>query len=435
MFASGPAILSALFLIQAEAQFEAGARIETRVGQTPAGSTQPTPSIPTGQPFTVPVPVEQTQVIVVATPLLSIGWLADVDDLRASSATRILWRPVPFLDRRPLFLELLEATHSRRLTKRCNWQLNIRGSYGEQDYSSLQQQLPNQPSLPTATTMLMIDATASISWRGSRRMALNLRLGAMHRRSFDTQTVTNVTAGTETIPMLPTQTTVTAGPGLTYALSSRSTVEASAAIADTDSKGFLLPAGQIGMLNMLSIQPQVGIRTDLTQGHRLHLAGGFAYAIALRQSTNQSLLPIYPLLNVGLESILQRTRTIVVRSSLGTGTAIFVDPVLGGVFLRGVVQASVDAQLGAWSVGARGAFATDISGRLSAVGNVFPDETAVSAEIPVRYRSSRHMIIEFGGRYTERAPALGTAGFSWHNRELWMFLNLTAASRPASTRS
>jgi hypothetical protein len=432
MFASGPAILSALFLIQAEVQFEAGARVETRVGQTPTGLAQSAPSIPTGQPVTV----EQTQVMVVATPLLSLGWLDDVDDLRASSATRILWRPVPFFDHRPLFLELLEATHSRRLSKRSNWQLSIRGSYGEQDYSSLQQQLLNQPALPLATTMLMVDATASASWRGSRRTTLNMRLEAMHRRSFDTQTVANVTAGTySTIPMLPTQTTVTTGPGLTYALSRRSTVEASAAIADTDSQGFLLPTGQPGKLNLLSIQPQVGIRGDLTQRNRLHVAAGFAYAVVLRGSTSQSLLPVYPLIDVDLESVLQRTRLAVVRSSLGTGTALYVDPVLGGVVSRGVVQASVDAQLGPWSVGARCAFTTDLAGRLSASAGGTPDETAVSAEIPVRYRSTRHLIVEFGGRYTERAPHLGTPGFAWHNRELWLFLNLTATSRPSSTRS
>ena len=86
MFASGPVILSAMFLIQAEAQFEAGARIETRVGEMPTGTAQGTSSSSTVQPATV----EQTQVMVVATPLLSLRWLDSIDDLRANSATRIL---------------------------------------------------------------------------------------------------------------------------------------------------------------------------------------------------------------------------------------------------------------------------------------------------------------------------------------------------------
>ncbi len=92
---------------------------------------------------------------------------------------------------------------------------------------------------------------------------------------------------------------------------------------------------------------------------------------------------------------------------------------------------------GPWSVGARCAFSTDLSGRqsASAVGGVSPDETFVSAEIPIHYRTSRHLIVEFGGRYTERAPYLGEPGFAWHYREMWLFLNLTASSIPSSTRS
>jgi len=89
MFASGPAILSALFLIQAEVQFEAGARVETRVGQTPTGLAQSAPSIPTGQPVTV----EQTQVMVVATRSSAwAGWMTSMTCARvpplASSGDR-----------------------------------------------------------------------------------------------------------------------------------------------------------------------------------------------------------------------------------------------------------------------------------------------------------------------------------------------------------
>jgi len=182
-----------------------------------------------------------------------------------------------------------------------------------------------------------------------------MRLEAMHRRSFDTQTVANVTAGTySTIPMLPTQTTVTTGPGLTYALSRRSTVEASAAIADTDSQGFLLPTGQPGKLNLLSIQPQVGIRGDLTQRNRLHVAAG---SPTPSFSEGRPASRYCPCIRSSMSISNRSTAYPPCRRALVAGycTALYVDPVLGGVVSRGVVQASVDAQLGlgAWGLAAR----------------------------------------------------------------------------------
>jgi hypothetical protein len=434
MFASGPAILSALFLIQAEAQFEAGARIESRVGETPTGTTQGTSTSPTtGQPVTGYVTAEQAQVMVAATPLLSLRWLGGVDDVRADSATRILWRPVPLIRSRPIFLETLGASLTRRPSRRSTWQFNILGSYGEQDYTSLQNALPNQPTLPLTTTMFMVDATAGASWRSTRRTTLALQFGAIHRRSFDAQSDANGSAGT--IGRIPTQSTVSAVPGLDFALTRRSSLQAFATVSDTDVQNPSPLPGQPSDQNILLIQPQVGLREELARRHQLHLAVGLSYAVALRQTDTP--LPWYPwpLLQVELNSLLSRTRTAIVRSSLGAGTTAFVDIGLGEVVWRGVAQASVDTQLGPWSVGTRCSFATDISGRLSAVGNVSPDETIVSAEIPVRYRSSRRLIVEFGGRYTERAPHLGAPGFAWHNRELWLFLNLTASSRPLVTRS
>jgi hypothetical protein len=189
-------------------------------------------------------------------------------------------------------------------------------------------------------------------------------------------------------------------------------------------------------LNALSIQPQVGIRQELTRQHQLHLAVGFAYTVALHRTDTPNLAwyPV-PLLQIDLNSVLQQTRMAVVRSSIGVGTTAFIDPVFGVAVSRGLAQASVDAQLGPWSVGARCAFSTDLFGSLPTIGGISPDETFVTAEIPVRYRTSRYLISEFGARYTERAPHLGAPGFAWHYRELWLYLNLTTFSRPSSTRS
>ena len=245
-------------------------------------------------------------------------------------------------------------------------------------------------------------------------------------RSRVARTISSGTAGTYA---LPTQTTITATPALTYALARRSNLRAIVSIIDTDSQGTSLAPGQTGELNVLSIQPQVGIGQELTSQH-----------LALRRTdaANLAWYPV-PLLQIDLNSVLQRTRMAVVRSSIGVGTSSFVDPVLGVAVSRGLAQASVDAQLGPWSVGVRCAFATDLSGsqQANASGGVSADETFVMLEIPVRYRSSRNLIAEFGGRFSERGPKWSTSTIALHSetRELWLYVNLTTFSRPSSTRS
>jgi len=426
MFASGSAIVSALFLLQAEAQFEAGARLETRAGESPTG----TRSDAQGNLSTT----GQAQVVVTAVPLIGVRWLDANDDLRVNSATRILWRPVPLFGDRPIFLESIEASHIRRTSKRSQWRLSLMGSYGEQDYTSLQKELPGQPALPLSATMLTLNATALTSWRSSRRLELTMQLGGTYRRSFNDQTTgIGTTSG---YGGMPTQATVITTPGLSYRLNQRSKFEAAATVADTDSQ---LPAtGTVatGHLNVLMIQPRIGIREQLTRKHELHLAVGVSQIVALRKPADLD-LPWYPapILQIDLNSLLQQTRRAVVSSSLGAGTSAFVDPVLGTAVSRATAQASVDVRWGPWNAGARCLFTTELSAQNSATEVTPPDQTSVSVEIPFRYRSSRQLTMEFGGRYSERAPYLGTKNFAWHNREMWLFLNITTTATPSSTRS
>ncbi len=229
MLAGGPMALSALFLVQANAQMEAGMRIETRVGEAPTGTQS----------------AEQAQVIVVATPSLRLHWLADVDDLQADSSARILWRPVPLLHSRPLFLETLGVTHIRHPSGRSRWRLDLRGTYGEQDYTSLSQQFTNQPTLPLPTTIFMVNGTADALWRSSRRTTLTFQLGAFHRQSLDGQATANEASGT-TASTLPTQTTVTATPTLLFAFTRRSSVQVSVPVVGYAVRGVAQSTSQTG---------------------------------------------------------------------------------------------------------------------------------------------------------------------------------------------
>ena len=436
MLAHGPAILSALLLGQGGTEFEAGARVDTRVGEAPTGMKIDSA---TGQAL----PTDQFQLMLSATPLLGLHWSDEKGEVHALSATRILWRPSPLFGTRPIFLETLETTLIERPSRRGNFQLNLRGSFGEEDYTSLTQLLPNQPQLPTALTLLTLNATGQGSWRASRRTTLTWLAGALHRRTQDTQTVTvqDVATGLNTTitgPALPTQTLVTATPGLRYTLDRRTSLEGRLTLGEADFQGIQLGTSSDARVNVLTVQPQIGVVDDLSRSHRLRAFAGLTYAaVLIKPNTGREWLPWTPLLRADLDSLLSRSRASTVRSTLAAEVAWFADPVLGAAVLRGTTQVRLDAELGRrWIVGARATFTSDLSKPLvpPVAGGVSPDETVAQLDVPLRYRHSSHLNIEFGARYAERAPNLRASGFAWRNREVWAFFTLFTTTRQTSTR-
>lgn len=432
MLASGPALLTALALLQADAEFSAGARFESRAGEAPSFATG-------GQ-------AEDFQIIVAAVPSFSVRLLDEVNDLNASSATRIFWRPKPFLDRRPLFMEALEVSHVVRPSKRSTWQYNLRGTYGEEDYTALAQQLANQATLPRQITMLSLSASTSASWRSSRRTTLLFQLTGGHRRSMDSSVET--TGGL--IISFPSQTFASAAPGMRYQLARRTSVEILAALADTDVRDIATiraagensttpPASSLAAFNVLTVQPQAAVTHDLTRYHRMRITAGLTYANALKELNGQKLDPIYPLLQFDLESLLDSSRGGAVwRSTLSTGTMWYMDPVLGLGAWRAFLRAGVSVQLSrAWLFGARTTFTTDITNlqektRTSVSQNgIELDETMISLDLPIRYQSSSRLAAEFGASFAERGPYLDSSfGFRRNSRELWLFLNLIGVTTP-----
>jgi hypothetical protein len=444
MFASGPTLLSALCLIQAEADIDVVGRFETRVGQAPTGAVTTSGQL-----------AEQSQVIIVATPVLGLRWLEGVDNLRANSATRILWRPVPLYNHRPLFLESLDVAHIHRSSKRSQWQWSLTGSYGEQDYTSLSQQFANQPALPNALTALIVSANGETLWRSSRRTTLSLQMGALYRRPVNAPTTTasdGSSTTSTTVLWFPTQTAVMVTPSALFGLSRRSSLELSAPLADYDIQGIaqtqtstsripplpgLPPTAQaafpLGHANYAAVEPQLSLLDSLTRRHRLHVVAGLTYAVSLRGAVT-SRNAISPIAQVELNSLLMRTRASTWRSSIGAGTTWFADPILGQSVQRGNVQARVDAELGPnWTAGLRMAFVTDMFGRMQISTVPPPDEAFRSVDLSVRRRWANAVVAELGARYAERAPYLSPSNYvsnsEWHNRELWAFLILTTEPR------
>lgn len=435
MLSGGTMVLSALLLIQSEVQFDVGGRFESRIGRAPTGLAQTADG--------VTVPADQGQVLLIATPALGLRYLSSADELRAVSFTRALWRPQPLPHARPLFLETLELSELARPSPRTRLRLNLRGAYGEEDYTSLSQQFLGQPTLPSALTVLLVNADGEASWRATRRSELILQVLGIYRRTVDTQTALSPSTGATTPSFVfPPQATLSLAPGLRHLLSRRTAIEALVAVMDTDIGATTQGTTQIGRLNVFSIQPQVGIRQQLSASHQLHLAAGVAYAVALQRSdSSQSWPPFLPIAQIDLTSYLRRSHEMQWRSTVGAATNAFADPVLGVEVLRGTAQARLDVDVGPnWGVGALALFATDITGPLQPLGApagqgpgaLAPDETVVSAEIPFHYRWPNRLLVEVGGRFSQRAPHLRSPSFAWRetSREMWMFLSVSTLTPP-----
>lgn len=440
MFASGPMALSALWLLQANAQIDVGARVESRVGEAPILSNG----------------ASQDLFVAAVTPACSLSWRTGENELRASYFPRFFWIVPGAADPiHPLILQTFLLSDAFQPTKRSTWRTNLQAVYGEEDSVALAQLLPNQATLPNAMKIFSAAGTVGTAWRASRLTTLSFQLSALHRRPLDDQTST---PGSQS---LDTQTTLSAAPTLLYTLSRRSRMELSVPVSyynsstnggttttllATQNSVFVRP--QVPLLsattgNYLLVQPQVAWVDELSRWHQLRLAVGVSYAdIVTQTTTNQSTFPVTPILRASLNSLLLKTRSIILRSALSAEVSWYLDPVLGTAVPRAPLGARIDATMGRhWSASAYVNFTTDATWRplspLTSTGAVvagnggYPDETVLTAGVPVRYTWSQLLFVEFSGRFTVRAPHLRVPDqyFHWGETEIWATLTLSAASR------
>jgi hypothetical protein len=474
MVGGGVAVLAALLAQQGTPELYAGGTLDLRVGRAPTGMRD----VGEGRV----VPDQQSHVLTSATPLLGLRWVRGSSELRAVSTTRVLWRPVPLPNERPLVLETLEAAHGMQPSKRTRWQLNLRSTLGEEDYTSLAGRFPNQAMAPMARSLFTVGATSDATWMASRRTTLGLLLDGSYRLPLDqgspSRTDSEGTPGQAPLPapylVMPTQASVTVSPVLRYRLGRRTSLELVAPISDNDLRDVrLIPladrsleseslrptssrrsaslaspdrgrqTGTPGLhVNILTVQPQVGVIRELNRRQRLRVFAGVTYAkMLVDPAPGRNWLTLTPLARAELDSLLTRTRISTVRSVVALTSSWYADSALGIAVWRGTAEARLEGQFGpSWNASLRGMFTTNLNRPLpspSASGSTayVLDETIVQLDAPLRYRVSSQTAIEFGGRYAERGPNLRGGEFTWRNRELWAFFSVTSVtSRVARQR-
>ena len=423
MLASGPMALSVLFLAQANAYMEAGARLDTRAGETPYG----------------PGGASQGLWLGAITPSMGFMLRTGDSETRTSYAPRFLWSaPNPNDPMRPLILQTLVLTNTYRPSTRSQWQTSLRAIYGQEDSVALQQLLPGQATLPALMNIFSGSAEATASWRSTRLTTLACQLEALHRRPLEYQSA-SVTPETSSATsfVFRTQTTLRATPSLRTVTSRRSSLEFSVPVAYYDSSA---NGGPTSAARFLLVQPQVAWVDEWSRGSQLSVAAGLSWAdIIVRPGTYQGSNPITPIVRMSLRSIIARTHAFVLRSELSAQVSWYLDPVLGTAVARAPFVARVDAAIGRhWSAGAFVNFTTDVNWSplpcapsSTARNGGCPDETVVGAGIPIRYTWAQLFFVELGGRFSIRAPhfRVPAEDFHWGETEIWATLTLSAATR------
>jgi len=129
-------------------------------------------------------------------------------------------------------------------------------------------------------------------------------------------------------------------------------------------------------------------------------------------------------------------------ANAGGGVDYYVDPVLATAVPRARASGGITALMAPdWTATLRGDFSTALRSTAYAIPvpatstaapapPVYPDETVFSFSLSARRRVSTGAFAEIGGLWADRAPALVTPGFAFHQRQLWVFAQLAWTSHP-----
>jgi len=352
--------------------------------------------------------------------------------LRLTYFPRLVWQSPNALDRtlRPLLLNQAALSLIGRPTMRTRITAHAFGSYGEPDYSILPQLVgtgqgtpplgSGQAAVPQVQKILTLSAGVLVESDLNRRFLLACGLDGSHFRPIAESSPAKAPPGTmQTISFLIEQTTVAASPGIIYRLTPHD------ALALTVNTTYVTYSGGIALAlvnttlswrALRSARDEFRVELGVAEAHDL----GTASAVPDRQAVSptgsiDALLHIFSEDEYGLWT---RLRVAVEE---------YVDPVLTQVYPRALVYGQITLVMAPdWSAGIQGDFATSLR-TAPAATNL--DETALSIVLPVRHRVTPNVIVEIGGRWSERAPALTATNFGFRERQIWAYLSLTATTR------
>jgi hypothetical protein len=402
-----------VFLLAAGFEVNAGVIAEARGGEAPA--------FPGREPSAAAVGV--------LTPAVDLGLRERGFQTRLGYAPRLFWRRQNELnDERPLILHNLRFEMQQQASRDTALRAAALVSWGEADYSTLPRLLgPGQGALPTPTRLFSATVETGARVEMSRTWRLELGLDVGHRRPLGDAITPPPPAPGEPPPPpvlpFPEGTTAAARPTSTHRLSRRDELAATSGV---------VYATYTSGIRTLSWVPELGWRHRLSRATDLRLGAGVAYTVDLdSQTQNTSALGGWsPIADAQINTRVRLRRGGELRASAQAEMDFVVDPVLGTVGRRGLTIGRLALLIAPdWTIGVDGLFATSL--RADPLPGE-PDETVASVAVPVQHRLSDYLVIEVGGRWSDRGPHLRADDFTFHQRELWIYASLIASTRSAA---
>jgi hypothetical protein len=336
--------------------------------------------------------------------------------LRLAYSPRILWQdPHPGDATGPLVLHTADLSLEARPLPALTLTAQASGAIGKPDYTALAQMLgATQGALPIVTTIASGTAVGSARVRLTPQADLDLRGQYFLWRALD------VPDDAAAAGVVTSQAIAGVDPGVSVRLTPRDTV------------GLRVPASVAWYstgTRYLTLAPVATWNLRLTPLETLRLTLGAAYTRPFG-TTPGNAPPVTPVGSADLDATVARWESVVLRLTAGTAVNVFFDPVLGTATERAIARGGAALTVAPdWELSLRGDFGTALP-YTTTVGDV----TAFSVTSTVRRLLSPNAFVELGGLWADRGPALDAADFAFHQRQLWLFVSLSATTRATSRR-
>jgi hypothetical protein len=422
-------LLSASF--SASLDLNALVSAEARAGETPVRPGDPSTSVVMG----ILAPGVSASL---AGPeaSLRLGYVVRLVSLGPSSGLP----PTAPLDFHVAVLHVLDLQASARPSRTLTLTATGAGSIGEPDYAALAGILGPTPTgtLPAVQKIFAVSGHLGARYLASPRWELALAGEAARYHSYGGSVTAGSGAGGMVplfvAPPLPDQTVLRALPSAIAHLSRRSDLLLLGELDRVSSSGSVAVPG--GAFDFVVASTELGWRTRLSRLGDLRVLGGVAHG--WRSGSGGVMSPSgvsmsgmgpswSPIGGVEIGSWLPGQDEPRLRGTFATSVDYFVDPFLGAAGPRSTTSLALGLLFQPDTTAALEAIFSTVIRSEPLVGN--PDETVVAVQLPIRHRLSDTLFVEGGVRGSDRGPNFSAPSFAFHQRELWVYLRLTATTR------
>jgi hypothetical protein len=375
----------------------------------------------------------------VLTPELALDYTGHRLEFRASYEFRLFWRltrgaSVP----PPLYLHTVNLALTGRPTRRTTLRLGASAYEGQADYTYLPTIFgAGQAALLVVPAILAANLTGSAELRATRRVSAVIAVQASHSQPVGSGTVPVTNSnGTTSLFTLPYFTSVGATPGANIQLSRLDTLEPSLSFEYQQVSNLtIFPPGapqSIGSITDFMLTPTLGMRRLLSHYSELTLKLGLGI-VHLSGDVTGDRNPVGPLGSATLDARVLNLRRAVLRAKGTAAVDYYLDPVLGTAATHFTTIGSLYLGLPkSWTVGVEGSFVTSLTAHpFPGTPPTYPDEVGAALELPVRHLLTDDVMMEFGGRWSDRAPFFTAPGWQFHQRQLWLYVLFRGTTLPA----